>query len=358
MLQHSDHVATSAFLPHGFCYLWNPALLVTHVSADLLIGISYVMISIAIAIFVHRASRDIPFSRVFIAFGLFIVLCGMTHFVEVVTIWQPMYWTGGILKVGTAAASVATAFTMPKTVPAVLSTIRDARLREDFRRIERAQKHLLSLITDILDFARIEAGNATFVNVEFPVSPLVEEVVAMVSPQLTVKQHTLRLRGLDDATVFADRDKTSQVLTNLLANANHYTENGGQITVTATTQRDTVTIAVQDTGCGVQPEKLEVIFDAFVQADTGLTRAHQGAGLGLAISRQRARGMAGDITVTSTIGVGSVFSLSLPRAGVERAASGAISRENNAPEPDVATKHGVSVVAPDSAERAEEAGDR
>ncbi len=455
MLQHSDHVATSTFLPHGFCYLWNPALLITHVSADLVIGISYVMISIALAVFVHRTRRDIPFSRVFIAFGLFIVLCGMTHFVEVVTIWQPMYWTGGIIKVGTAAASVATAFTMPRTVPAVLSTIRDARLsrdraisaaradalaaqnerlesqaraleseraaatalaaeladanillrlarskaddarviaeqankakneflavmshelrtplhaiggytqlldlgvrgpvteaqREDFRRIERAQKHLLSVITDILDFARIEAGNATFENVEFAVAPLVDDVVALVSPQLAVKQHTLSLSGLEDVAVFADREKTAQILTNLLANANQYTPSGGQITVTGTTLNDTATIAIQDTGCGVEPEKLETIFDPFVQADTGLTRAHQGTGLGLAISRQLARGMAGDISVTSTIGGGSIFSLSLPRASTDRAGAGAHSRKTDAPTPDVTGHMGLANEAPRS----------
>ena len=86
MLQptHAVHAAPAAaadgFLPHGFCYQWNPPLLLTHVASDVLIGASYVVISVALAVLVHRARRDIPFSVVFVAFGLFIVTCGMTHF--------------------------------------------------------------------------------------------------------------------------------------------------------------------------------------------------------------------------------------------------------------------------------------
>jgi signal transduction histidine kinase len=130
MQSHAAH-ALGGFLPHGYCYRWNVPLLATHVGSDLLIGISYVAISFSLAFLVHRARRDIPFSLVFVAFGLFIVTCGLTHFVEVWTLWNPVYWLSGGVKVVTAAASVATAVAMPFTVPRVLLTVRDARLSRE-----------------------------------------------------------------------------------------------------------------------------------------------------------------------------------------------------------------------------------
>jgi signal transduction histidine kinase len=130
---HAEHAppALDGFLPHGFCYLWNKPLLLTHLWSDLLIGISYVVISIVLALLVHRARRDIPFSVIFVAFGLFIVACGMTHFMEVWTLWRPAYWLAGGVKVVTAAASVATAAALPFMLPRVHTTIRDAKLSRD-----------------------------------------------------------------------------------------------------------------------------------------------------------------------------------------------------------------------------------
>ena len=130
---HAEHApaVVDGFLPHGFCYLWNKPLLLTHLWSDLLIGISYVVISFVLALLVHRTRRDIPFSVVFVAFGLFIVTCGMTHFMEVWTLWRPVYWLSGGVKVVTAAASVATAVAMPFMLPKVHTTIRDAKLSRE-----------------------------------------------------------------------------------------------------------------------------------------------------------------------------------------------------------------------------------
>ncbi len=134
---HPGH--TERFLPHGFCYRWDAPLLWTHVVADLLIGVAYVVIAATLAHLVHRARRDIPFSAVFVAFGVFIVACGLTHFMEVWTLWEPRYWLSAGLKVVTAAASVTTAIALPFTVPRVLAMIRDARLsREREQTNERA----------------------------------------------------------------------------------------------------------------------------------------------------------------------------------------------------------------------------
>ncbi|HYW32335.1 MAG TPA: hypothetical protein VE869_12565, partial [Gemmatimonas sp.] len=97
-----DPSTGAGFLPHGYCYLWNTPLLVTHVASDLLIGAAYVAISVALGMLVHRLRADIPFSAVFVAFGLFIIACGFTHFIEVWTLWVPAYWFAGAVKAVTA----------------------------------------------------------------------------------------------------------------------------------------------------------------------------------------------------------------------------------------------------------------
>lgn len=157
MQPHSEHVeaATSGFLPHGFCYLWNPHLLWTHVVSDILIGASYVVISLALAYLVHRARRDIPFSVVFVAFGLFIITCGLTHFMEVWTLWNPIYWVSGGVKAVTAVASVATAAAMPVTVPRVLNTLRDAKLSRE-RELAHARAAALQEQNDLLQAQAVE----------------------------------------------------------------------------------------------------------------------------------------------------------------------------------------------------------
>ena len=119
---------SDGFLPHGYCFLWNEPLLWTHVVTDVLIGLSYVVIAATLVHFTRRARRDLPFSYIFVAFGLFIVACGGTHFMEVWTFWEPVYWLSGVVKVVTAVASVSTAVVLPFTIPSVHLTIREAKL--------------------------------------------------------------------------------------------------------------------------------------------------------------------------------------------------------------------------------------
>jgi len=104
----ASRFGNSTFLPHLYCYLSNPILTWTHVSSDLLIGLSYVAISYTLLILVRRSQGGIPYHWLLLAFGLFIVACGATHFVEVVTVWWPFYWWAASIKIVTAAASVAT----------------------------------------------------------------------------------------------------------------------------------------------------------------------------------------------------------------------------------------------------------
>ncbi|HEX9109390.1 MAG TPA: PAS domain S-box protein, partial [Longimicrobiales bacterium] len=121
------------YMPHGMCYLWQPAMMALHATSDSVIGVSYVAVAVMIAWLGYRAREDLPFRAVFAAFGVFIVACGLTHLLEVYTLWQPIYWVSGGVKVVTAAASLATALALPEIVPEVLSTIRDARSTREQR---------------------------------------------------------------------------------------------------------------------------------------------------------------------------------------------------------------------------------
>ena len=437
----ADHAA--GFLPHGFCYLWNPALLWTHFVSDLLIGLAYVTISVSLAWLVHRARRDIPFSVAFVAFGLFIVTCGLTHFMGIWTLWQPVYWLEGGVKVVTALASVGTAIAMPFWVPRAHATIRDARLsrerelaaaraaalqeqnavledqaaaleeqaaeleeqasellrqrgeaeqlaadlrvandelrravaraetaqgeaeaarraadaanraksdflavmshelrtplnaiggytellrmelrgpltaaqQEDLRRIDRSQRHLLSLITDILNFSRLEAGQLAYEVRPVAVQPLLDTALELVAPQAAARGLRCAIAPTDQAlAAAADPAKLQQIVLNLLSNAVKYTDAGGAITLSATARDGHVLVQVADTGIGIPADKHAAVFEPFVQLDQSLTRRTEGTGLGLAISRQLARDMGGELTVESAPGAGSTFTVTLPRA--------------------------------------------
>src|SRR5690242_1944727 len=105
------------FLPHAHCYLWIPSLVRLHLFTDLAIGCAYVAISLTLVYLVRQARSDIPFSWIFVSFGAFIIACGGTHFMEVWTLWTPVYWLSGGVKLVTAAASVLTALVLPPLVP-------------------------------------------------------------------------------------------------------------------------------------------------------------------------------------------------------------------------------------------------
>jgi PAS domain S-box-containing protein len=126
----AGRVLASNFLPHLYCYLAKPGLVWTHVVADSFIALAYLIISVTLGYLVQKGHRDIPFHWMFLAFGLFIVACGGTHFMEVVTVWNPVYVLSGGVKVFTAVVSMATAVLLPFTVPQILSLVQTARAKE------------------------------------------------------------------------------------------------------------------------------------------------------------------------------------------------------------------------------------
>ncbi|HET7229550.1 MAG TPA: ATP-binding protein [Longimicrobium sp.] len=187
--------------------------------------------------------------------------------------------------------------------------------RHDLGRIQTSQRHLLGLINEVLNYARLETGS-----VHYDIGPVaVREVLAaaegLVAPQVRARGLTLTVHACPPSLcVLADAEKTRQIVVNLLSNAVKFTDSGGRIDLACGAGEEGVWVTVADTGIGIAPEKQAPIFEPFVQVRSDLTRTAEGTGLGLAISRDLARGMGGDLTVESTPGEGSTFTLTLPRA--------------------------------------------
>jgi signal transduction histidine kinase len=190
-----------------------------------------------------------------------------------------------------------------------------AQQREDLDRIERSQRHLLSLINDVLNFAKLEAGQVQFDIAPVTMRDVLDDVDALVLPLLKAKGlHYVDAGECKDVEVLGDAEKVRQVLLNLMSNAIKFTPADGQIRVACAIDGGVVRTTIADSGGGIPPDKLGPIFEPFVQVDRGLSTPQEGTGLGLSISRDLARRMGGDLTVASTIGAGSVFTLILPRA--------------------------------------------
>ena len=193
--------------------------------------------------------------------------------------------------------------------------------REALQRVKRAQLHLLGLITDLLNFARLERGK-----LEYHIEPVViQEVIAdltpMIEPQVASKRLTYEVRLPKHLIlVVADREKLVQIFLNLISNSVKFTPESGKITVDVGERADesdtgnVVFLRVSDTGIGIPEDKLESIFDPFVQLSQGLAGRRDGTGLGLSISRALARAMGGDLRARSIVGKSTTFTVTLPRA--------------------------------------------
>ena len=198
---------------------------------------------------------------------------------------------------------------------------------EVLSRVERSQTHLARLIEDILDFARLEAGRVRVKLEPVRLADVINDLAPLVEPQAAAKKIELALLPpADTLRVVADRQRLEQILVNLVGNAIKFTPEHGVIRVGALEADAKAVIQVQDTGVGIPHDRLQAIFEPFVQVDAALTRTATGAGLGLAISRDLARAMGGDLTVESELGNGSTFSVILPTFG-------AAERAGNLPRP-------------------------
>jgi PAS domain S-box-containing protein len=189
-------------------------------------------------------------------------------------------------------------------------------------RIRAAEEHLLRVIEGVLAFTRVEVGKVVYELDDVAVADVLGGVDILIGPQADAAGVELLLGSVPrDLVARADGEKLRQIVLNLLSNGVKFTPRGGRVRLECVGE-DEVVIRVHDTGIGIPADRLEEIFEPFTQVERANTRQHGGTGLGLAIAREFARGMRGEISVVSVLGVGSIFSVRLPRgegAGAERA---------------------------------------
>lgn len=383
------NLLSESSMPHGYCLLWDPKLLWLHITSDSAIGLSYVAISLTLAWLVHRARNDIPFHWVFLAFGLFIIACGSTHFMEVVTVWHPLYWLSGDVKLITAIASVATAIVLPPLVPQTLTMIQAAKMSEQRRlRIEaqnreleemtrklkeldelktrffanvshelrtplaltlgrtekllasgalqpgqrrelevvhRNARALLKQVNDLLDISKLEAGRMGLSYSEIDFACLVRRTVANFESLASDRQLKFSYTGPDTLAAQVDSEKVERILLNLLSNAFKFTPDGGAITCDVRSDGGEVELVVGDSGPGIPPEMRDAVFDRFRQIEPNSTRRFGGTGLGLAIVKDMVALHHGSIHVGQAREGGAEFSVRLPVRAPENAVVGSAS---------------------------------
>ncbi len=348
-------------MPHEFCYLRDPKLVWLHVVADALIGIAYVSISATLAYLVFRASKGIPFHSVFIAFGLFIVSCGFTHFMEVWVTWHPVYWLSGFVKVITAAASVATAIALFPLLPRIFALIESARqseqrraeieqlnrdlerfnysvahdlraplrsitgfaqiLREDFgpkmppdalqyvQRMERSAERMDALVNGLLRYATI--GRQKVQVREVRPDEAVRTAMAIIEQELQDRQAEVRIEGALP-TVLGDPTLLQVVFQNLFANGIKFVAPGVHplVVVAAEANATTVELSVTDNGIGFPPEARNRVFGMFERFHP----EHPGTGIGLAVVHRAVQRMNGTIAMEAgPEGRGTRFMIRLPK---------------------------------------------
>jgi signal transduction histidine kinase/DNA-binding response OmpR family regulator len=230
----------------------------------------------------------------------------------------------------------------------------DTRTAGDLDKILNAARHLLGLINDVLDISKIEAGKMELYLETFELEKIIADVVSTATPLVSKKGNTLKIDCPPDiGTMHADATKLRQMLLNLLSNASKFTE-AGVITIKAVRVPDEnegmIELSIIDTGIGMNPEQLSRLFQAFSQADSSTASKYGGTGLGLAISKQFAQMMKGEITVTSTPGVGSTFLIRLPaRVQIKQVAvvHSIAHKLTKSPFPDTAAKPRILMVDDD-----------
>ena len=366
---------SGGLMPHGHCYLWIPSLLWMHVVSDALIGIAYLGISLILYLLVR--SIRLPFSPVFVAFGLFIGLCGITHFMKIWTVWNPDYFLDGLIKIATAAASVATAIGLVYVRPQIIGMVTAARLSEERRiKLERAHAELEALylkvkeldelktqffanvshelrtplalilgpvermrddanltveqrrgldsikrngdsllrqVNELLDVTKLEAGQMQLHYARLDLQPWVRRIAARFEIAAEQRGLQLQLAAEDGLVAEVDPDMLERILINLLSNAFKFTPSGGTVDVAVAREGDQLMLSVSDNGPGIQDGDQDLIFERFRQADGSVTRKHGGSGLGLAIVRDLVSLHGGTVQAGRAPAGGARFVVRLPR---------------------------------------------
>ena len=358
-----DFFGVNGFIPHGFCLTWNSPLLWLTVISDSVMTLSYATYPIGIAYFVWKR-KDLQYRWLYLGFFIaFILTCAGTHLMSVVTIWLPLYWLDAYVKAVSAVVATATVFAIWWVIPRALklpspqelqravdaavsankaksvflanmshelrtplnailgfsSMIRkDGQFPDSQRQnldiINRSGEHLLTLINDVLEMAKIDAGRIELEEAPFDLGGMIRDVTDMMS----VRAQDKGLRLLVDQSsefprfIVGDEARLRQILINLIGNAIKFTQQGG-VTLRLGTKQNAIAhllIEVEDSGIGIVPADQQRIFEPFVQL--GEQGNNKGTGLGLSITRQFVQLMGGELALESTPGKGSLFRLNLP----------------------------------------------
>ncbi|TMC15561.1 MAG: response regulator [Chloroflexi bacterium] len=378
-------LTTEGFGPHGACLLWLPGLITLYVGSDTLIGLAYVSISATLIYLVYKTRRTIPFQWVFVAFGIFIIACGTTHFLDVWTLWVPTYWLSGTVKLLTALASVTTALALPPLVPKVLDLIQLASVSDERkRRLEQAHNELevlyeksqnldrlkttfftnvshdlrtpltlilgpidalltaqqlteqqrrtlgvvqrnaltlLKRVNDLLIVAQLEAGQMALNITEIDLARLLQGCAAHFEILAQDRQITFTVEGLTSVLAYLDAEKFQHICLNLLSNAFKFVPDGGRVRCVLSQEGEWGIITVQDNGPGIRSELRQAIFERFWQGEDNLTRRFEGTGLGLAIVKELVELHNGISTVGNAPEGGALFTVKLPLDAVTPACS-------------------------------------
>lgn len=334
-----------------------------HVSIDLSIGLSYLAISASLVYLVYRAKESIPYHHVFLAFGGFILSCGLGHFGHVWTTFHPTSHVEGYIGVVTALTSITTAAVLPPLIPKILHFINSAQVSEqrkatiqqqnEFftvvahelktpltsmlgyeellkRRIAKAgnvsssitgpitimreqTQRLARLVDSLLDLSRMQQGKYNVQHEPLDLAHFVTEVVDRFRVTLTDK-HELSLSGTNEPLWISGDDLAlEQVLHNLLHNSVKYSPTGGQIRVAVESTGDEIHVHVEDQGIGIPPRDQTFLFEQFYRAGNIDSMKISGFGVGLYVATQILHHHHGRLQVESIEGVGSNFTITLPR---------------------------------------------
>ena len=331
------------------------------VGSNLLIALAYLSISLTLA-YIVRKIKDIPFSWMYAAFGVFIITCGGTHALDIVTIWDPIYWFDGGLRVVTAIASAATAVLLVPLVPKAIAladatqlaharglkleaTYEElARAHEATRSIERQKteffanishelrtplalilgplenvsrsanltpaqvrdlevatrnaRTLLTHVNQLLDVAKLEAGKMNVTWAHGDIAALVRVAASSFEVLARDRHVTFDVVAPGELPADIDAEKLERVVVNVIANAFKFTPDGGRVSCTVVEERGQAHISVADSGPGVPVHLRAAIFERFAQATKGTARPSGGTGLGLAIAKDLVELHGGTISVT------------------------------------------------------------
>ena len=347
-----------SFLPHGYCYLWNPALLSLHLASDSIIALAYYSIPLGLVWFVRRR-QDVPFNWMFWLFALFIAGCGTTHVMEIWTLWHPSYWVAGVIKAGTALASIGTAAMMIPLLPRAVklpsaeqlefanreltavnheletfsySVSHDLRaplravdgfaraLAEDYgATLDAEAQRLLGviqtnarrmglLIDDLLSLSRL--GRKSLEPEPLDLAGMARAVVAELASAEPGRKVQVDIGPLPQA--YGDRGLVHQVLVNLIGNAFKFTRGrpDARVEIGARTGDGETEYYVRDNGAGFDMQYAKKLFGVFQR----LHRADEfdGTGVGLALVQRIVHRHGGRVWADARVNQGATFSFTLP----------------------------------------------